>query len=495
MPVIKIFALFLCLTFLIVFQHDASAQTVWNIQRNNSTNHLEFFNTSSGGTALRIDNGSNPPTRVRKIYDLDDLTGSTYYLDPNQTSVLNTLNVTTLNAPSINPSGGNVGIGTAAPNGAKVHILGGNDAFNPNGLHISSTDGGATPTNEYSFFGSNALNNYLRMGYFTGTGFGNISMEGNVGIGTTAPAQKLQVGSTSGSDNEGVIRTATKNAGGNRAWDFGAGFTTFGNYGFNIKDVGANATRLSIDWATGNVGIGMTNPGAPLNVKATGNSPAFKLSQAGSPNGWGMYSDTNSGDFSLGYDANGSYAEKFRITNAGNVGIGTATPAYKLHVGGGTTVGHARIDGRVGLNGYAVDGCAANFGLCVGGSSGGQSIWINTSDARLKKNITTIPNALEKVMALRGVYFDFKDLDGVYKTLPKGRQVGFIAQEVETTLPEVVTTGGDGMKMLGYGSINALLTEAIKEQQHQLEAEKVKNDQQQLEIEQLRLEIEQLKSR
>jgi hypothetical protein len=75
----------------------------------------------------------------------------------------------------------------------------------------------------------------------------------------------------------------------------------------------------------------------------------------------------------------------------------------------------------------------------------------------------TIPNALDKLKALRGVYFDFKELDGVYKTLPQDRQVGFIAQEVEAVLPEIVSTGADGMKMLATSSITALLTQAVQE--------------------------------
>ena len=75
------------------------------------------------------------------------------------------------------------------------------------------------------------------------------------------------------------------------------------------------------------------------------------------------------------------------------------------------------------------------------------------SDERLKKNIKTIPNALETVKKLRGVSFDRKDF-GI-----KG--IGVIAQEIEQVLPEVVVDGE--YKSVSYGNIIGLLIEAIKE--------------------------------
>ena len=83
------------------------------------------------------------------------------------------------------------------------------------------------------------------------------------------------------------------------------------------------------------------------------------------------------------------------------------------------------------------------------------------SDERLKTNIETIPNALEKVCNLRGVSFK-KD----------GKQsIGVIAQEVEKVVPEVVQTGEDELeiKAVAYGNMVGLLIEAIKEQQKEIE--------------------------
>jgi hypothetical protein len=80
------------------------------------------------------------------------------------------------------------------------------------------------------------------------------------------------------------------------------------------------------------------------------------------------------------------------------------------------------------------------------------------SDVRAKENIATIDSALDKVMALRGVYYTRKDNPGP-------RQVGVIAQEVEAILPEVVMTDSEGKKSVAYGNIVALLLEGMKEQQ------------------------------
>lgn len=105
-----------------------------------------------------------------------------------------------------------------------------------------------------------------------------------------------------------------------------------------------------------------------------------------------------------------------------------------------------------------------------------------TSDARWKKNVSNIPNALSKVMAMRGVNYDFKTKeelladkqDTTYQFSNK-RQIGFIAQEVEKVLPEVVSTDPVGYKTVEYSKVVALLVEAMKEQQKEIEALKAEN--------------------
>jgi hypothetical protein len=88
------------------------------------------------------------------------------------------------------------------------------------------------------------------------------------------------------------------------------------------------------------------------------------------------------------------------------------------------------------------------------------------SDIRLKENIVNLDSCLDKVKALRGVYYNRKDLPGI-------RQIGFIAQEVEPILPELVATGNteEKMKSIAYQNIVPVLVEAIKEQQVMIESQ------------------------
>ena len=87
------------------------------------------------------------------------------------------------------------------------------------------------------------------------------------------------------------------------------------------------------------------------------------------------------------------------------------------------------------------------------------------SDEKLKTNIKTIENALEKVLSLRGVEYDRIDNND--------HQIGVIAQEVEKIIPEVIypkqPAPSYDTKSVAYANIIALLIEAIKEQNVKIE--------------------------
>jgi frataxin-like iron-binding protein CyaY len=98
--------------------------------------------------------------------------------------------------------------------------------------------------------------------------------------------------------------------------------------------------------------------------------------------------------------------------------------------------------------------------LFVNGDAGGTTHWYEASDRNLKKNIRTIEGALEKVENLRGVYYEWKDID----TRSEGQQLGMIAQEVMGVVPEVVQRKGEYYSMATAGLV-PLLIEAVKDQQ------------------------------
>jgi len=85
----------------------------------------------------------------------------------------------------------------------------------------------------------------------------------------------------------------------------------------------------------------------------------------------------------------------------------------------------------------------------------------STSDATLKTNVETLTGSLDAVKSLRGVSFDW--------IKNGGSEIGVIAQEVEDVLPDVVNTNEDGIKSVKYGNIVAVLIEAMKEQQAQID--------------------------
>jgi len=144
---------------------------------------------------------------------------------------------------------------------------------------------------------------------------------------------------------------------------------------------------------------------------------------------------------------------QFLIRAPGGVGIGTDDPAGHL---------------------LAVAGSAAKPG---GGS------WSVYSDERLKKNIKPLSGALDRLLKLRGVTFEYKDPDAPI-ALP-GVQTGLIAQEVEKVFPEWVAEDANGYKYVTVHGLEALLVEALRELR----------DQRDTDVDALRSEAEQLRQR
>jgi hypothetical protein len=92
-------------------------------------------------------------------------------------------------------------------------------------------------------------------------------------------------------------------------------------------------------------------------------------------------------------------------------------------------------------------------------------VTVHTSDSLLKKNIVPLDSALQKINGIQTVYFDFKTEEYPNRNLPKSKQIGVIAQNVETVFPELVYTDCDGIKSVDYDKLGPILIEAIQEQQ------------------------------
>jgi hypothetical protein len=109
------------------------------------------------------------------------------------------------------------------------------------------------------------------------------------------------------------------------------------------------------------------------------------------------------------------------------------------------------------------------YKLYVAGTIYASSDVIAYSDISVKKNIRNIENALGRVVKSRGILYDRKDNGDK-------DNIGFIAQELEEQFPELVATNKDGTKGVKYQNAVAILVEAVKEQQTQIESQKSEID-------------------
>ena len=129
--------------------------------------------------------------------------------------------------------------------------------------------------------------------------------------------------------------------------------------------------------------------------------------------------------------------------------------------------------GRVGINNYRpatelhVKGTISGSSLI---NSSGDIVAFQSSDKRLKDNLTHILNPIEKVKQINGYEFDWNDKQDIYK----GHDVGVIAQEVEKIMPELVRDNSNGYKAVKYEKLVPLLIESIKDQQKQIDELKKK---------------------
>ena len=115
---------------------------------------------------------------------------------------------------------------------------------------------------------------------------------------------------------------------------------------------------------------------------------------------------------------------------------------------------------RIGLAGRAPTTNALELNGNASKSTAGS--WLGNSDARLKKNIHPINNALNILLQLKGVNYEWNDNKTGYER-PAGMQLGFTAQNVKEVFPGMVSTDAQGYLQTAYGSFDPLIVEAIRE--------------------------------
>ena len=316
----------------------------------------------------------------------------------------------------------------------------------------------------------------------------------SVGIGTTNPLQRLQVGTanTLGINTTGTVFVVTSNA------DVGIGTTNptaklhvIGDSRFtgviNVSGISTLQTTTIIGGGTstgtanqvlqvtgissgayigGSLGIAITNPAQPLDVNGnvrfraalvdnngvTGAASSVLTAGTGGQLVWApvvsgggaaisginvTQDDTGIRYPLLAAGTNGTTTAQYvdatalaynTLTNC--LGIGSTTPTSRLDI-----IGDIRVSGIV---------TAGDFN--------------SSSDIKLKTNIQTIANPIEKVLQINGVSFNWKE---------SGKAtMGVIAQEVEAVLPELVSDTDP--KSVNYNGLIGLLIECVKDQQRQI---------------------------
>jgi len=275
-----------------------------------------------------------------------------------------------------------------------------------------------------------------------------VQQGGNIGIGTNDPKAELDVVAF---DGIATIRLAEETASPN-VWEIRADQnlptlpTSRDSLGFWSPE-GGGGYRLVIE-GDGNVGIGTVSPTTKLHVVGPGiGGPTFRMVgdsmtvEDSSPEI--VFVDTNddsywtilgqNGAFYFQQTANNgiSWTRKITFNKDGNVGIGTDSPNVALDV-----IGSIEYTGTI----------------------------TDVSDDRLKENVVTVNNALDKIQSINGVYFNMIDI-------PEQTEIGFIAQNIQEVMPEAVSVVDFEQGYLGvsYQSIIPVLVEAIKEQQNEIE--------------------------
>ena len=388
---------------------------------------------------------------------------------------------------------GNVGIGTSSPSQLLTLVASNNFPF----IHWNNTSG----TN-MAFAGYHVSGGDFRIGtapslplvFQTNTTERmRIDSAGNVGIGTSSPKSNLHVAKP-GNRNGGSLLIG-ENGSGTGKWSFlagahynqdtgsgngsgSAGIAIAGSYSFSDQNrviIGGGpyeinaATEISFYTHTstlstlggtermrihsdGNVSIGTTANSVKLLVFGNGNAQdTVSRLQNGSYN-----SSDSSGEckFELGFSnhiAAGISAYK-QTTN-------TTGLKFYIEYGYNVPVEGMRLDVNKNLH---VDGDVIAYSTTV-------------SDERLKDNITTIDNALDKVCELRGVEYDWNASSRAGQ-----HDMGVIAQEVEKVFPFIVRekemplVDGNTYKTVDYEKLVGVLIEAVKELKTEIEILKAK---------------------
>ena len=401
-----------------------------------------------------------------------------------------------------------VGIGTTSPTQA-LHVAGSgsmilNDSTSWSYLRLKSpnTNGG------YIQFADADDDDVGQIFYYHGSGGDYMSFttnaaermridsSGNLGIGVTSPANKLDIVDSTA----GFAARITNNQDSSQGLQVR---TSDNDTGLYILDLQTSSSATGTNYASqfvvekgGNVGIGETSPSKLLHItsntdyegiiiKGAGHKQLTIESTQSSHQALATFT-TGSQNMSIGLDTDNDFifhsgtagSERMCITSSGALlvstttasGLSNGTSNYGHSFGGGQQVNATNNDTNLILNMSNGSSNAHVLFRSDGSNTGsittnGSAVAFNTgSDYRLKENVLPLKDGLDRLNKLNPVQFDWKKSQ---KT-----DEGFIAHEVQEIVPYVVKGEKDGeeIQTMDYGKLTPLLVKAIQEQQTQIDA-------------------------
>ena len=366
---------------------------------------------------------------------------------------------------------GNVGIGITTTPAAKLDVVTTgatvanfvSSVSSAMQINLGSSTGGAT---NRSLFG---IDNTASPGFafWKTIGGGPVVMQptaGSVGIGTSNPTSPLHVKAADTTITVPIAEFENTGTAGPGVWIKAGGSGVAANYVLKLTD-GSGATTVMTADGAGNVAIGPNTANArlmidakdtgavnyALKVRDSASSTLFSIRDDGLTNITGATSLSST----LGVTGATSLSSTLGVTGAtilsstlavtgttqltGNVGIGNAPTANILE-----------ITGNMKINGTGAT-------CTLGGGAGATNC---TSDIRLKENVFPITDAINKIMQISGVEYDWNDKS----PHPGVHAVGVIAQDVEKVFPSfVITDKASGYKMVDYAALVSPIIQAFKE--------------------------------
>ena len=339
-------------------------------------------------------------------------------------------------------------------NGQDAFIIGpGSDATFVNGLQVNT--GPLAILNGGIFAQAGAINfkgatNFESRGIFDDATAQVLYLRGsqNVGILAGVPQQQLHLGNLSSQKNS-VIRVETGGPLGFRSWDFGVGY---GDFGFIINDATGGNRRLTIDWQTGRTILhsGLTVTGAETRLDSgltvTGTSVLSgetRVSKAGGGTTLTVQNPTNTGGDGCQVQYNGARFNAFTRVSQGNGSFEFVNSGYTLTM----------------------------FSITQGGAClNATGTYGQFSDERLKDNIRDARDYTDDLMKLRVVDYSLKA-----DALDHPDKIGFVAQEVQEVLPELVIEAGDFQGVenalaVSTSNMMPMIVKALQEMNRRLEA-------------------------